>query len=378
MKYRFLFAVAAILLLTQPAASQSVTSGRLGDAASRSPVLPVGEADLNCSFLEFTVAPATAPAPGGSPMDDRKARTGDMLPDTPHAMLTARIQGAGPTGFRLFSQPGDGRRLDPFEWSLVGRAPTNAAGQGELRFPVPLPDNLPANTEIAFVAVYRDFNGRPFVSEVAPFVFNPMPRGVLALERDMTGARIPAGVQLREQWRDVGVHIRAANATPGHPDKAIVYDSSDFFGQDPDLVTPGYGPFNERAYQNLMIIAENDVDLNGDACVDQPDDEANGGIITFEFDEPTRLFEIVLIDIDEDETVTMRGFHGNHLVQDLAIAGAGDNSLECIGFAADKVTRLEVELDGSGAIGQLSVHGLLDRTRTTPRDDSGHEYAPRP
>jgi hypothetical protein len=47
--------------------------------------------------------------------------------------------------------------------------------------------------------------------------------------------------------------------------------------------TPGTGAGNTEALHTLLIIAENDIDANNDGCIDDPDDEAGGGSLFFEF-----------------------------------------------------------------------------------------------
>ena len=51
----------------------------------------------------------------------------------------------------------------------------------------------------------------------------------------------------------------------------------------------------------MLIIAEDDVDSDVDGLVDDPDDEVNGGSITFRFDDPVRLGVIGLLDLEGNE-----------------------------------------------------------------------------
>jgi len=159
--------------------------------------------------------------------------------------------------------------------------------------------------------------------------------------------------------------------TGGGPDLAIVFDSSNPTGGDFDLGTPnetfagpgigvggemGQPGANGTALGHLLIIAENSVDGNGDGRVDSPDDEAGGGIIKFNFDIPTDVISLQLVDIEE----TNQGFvvaydAANQVIANVPMQMLGDNSVQRLAINAIGARRLEVVFPGSGAVSDLEL-----------------------
>ena len=152
------------------------------------------------------------------------------------------------------------------------------------------------------------------------------------------------------------------------PQTCIIFDSSNPTGEDPDLGTPnntcggpGVGTGGEVgqpgencvARGNLLIIAEDLGDANTDNIVDDPDDDANGGTITFEFDDVVIVTRMVIIDIDNESAQcnlendgTLKGTVnggdlGNNSAQELDLSGYGE------------ITRLEISFSSSGAIAEM-------------------------
>ncbi len=157
----------------------------------------------------------------------------------------------------------------------------------------------------------------------------------------------------------------SADGNRSSPDVAIVFDSANP-ERDIDLGTPneslggpgvgrgeGAGTGNDVALGNLLIIAENDRDRDGDGRIDAPDDNASGGTITFEFDEPVSLDSFLLLDIEElGGHVEL--WHFDVLVDNPDVPMLGDNSLQSMSFAHPIVTSVVVHLAGSGALDELS------------------------
>lgn len=127
-----------------------------------------------------------------------------------------------------------------------------------------------------------------------------------------------------------GVRISAVN-TGGGPDLAIVFDSMRVNTSDPDLEAPfaGGNLAGREDLGNMLIIAENATDRNGDGLVDDPNDEGSrpAGSISLTFDTPITSFGFDLIDV---EGPAANGSESDYSVEffmgDAAIASVGFDS----------------------------------------------------
>ena len=126
-----------------------------------------------------------------------------------------------------------------------------------------------------------EFGGSGAIAEV---LVAPCPL-VLTFEEETFGKPLDLlpGTWITDQFADLGINISAANDNPMHPNKAILFDTINPTGEDDDLITPGPGLNNDTPLGKVLIIAEDDVDADNDGYVDDPDDEAGGGRITFDF-----------------------------------------------------------------------------------------------
>ncbi|MBC8426594.1 hypothetical protein H8E07_20960 [bacterium] len=157
----------------------------------------------------------------------------------------------------------------------------------------------------------------------------------------------------------------------GGPHSLIIFDSNNPTGQDSDLGTPnidfggpgigsggGAGASGENSVplNNLLICAEDIADGNGDGIVDDPDDEAGGCTIVFEFDYVVDLVSIVFVDIDS-ETVEYEVSEFGVLMGGDEGVDLGDNSVQHVDLTAFySVDRLEVVFSSSGAIAELEFN----------------------
>jgi len=173
---------------------------------------------------------------------------------------------------------------------------------------------------------------------------------------------------INNQYFAEGVTISADNNNG--PDLAIIFDSSNPTGDDPDLGTPNKdfgGPGegnggkkntpgeNSTSLGNLLIIAENSGGSSSDGTVNNPDDEADGGVIIFTFDEPVTVNNMKIIDLENGENDIIRCFDaGGNLLSTININGQGDNSVITQGVNEENVSRMEVEFQSSGALDELS------------------------
>jgi len=169
---------------------------------------------------------------------------------------------------------------------------------------------------------------------------------------------LPEGAVI-ENHQDVTVSVSHNNAN--HPDKAIVFDSNcvgGCSGQDPDLQTPnptGH-PTNTEPLGNLLIIAEDDVDANNDGLVDDPDDEAAGGIITFDFGSLHHVQNIRFVDLEGADSVELVGLDASGAtVFTQIVAGLGDSSQQTVSLPANhEITSMTAEFNSSGSLAYYS------------------------
>lgn len=199
-------------------------------------------------------------------------------------------------------------------------------------------------------------------------------------EQDGYGNALMAGETITSAYNMLGVNFTIANNRPQHPDKGIIFDTSNPTGGDTDLGTPNAafgGPgigagggsglvgSNAVALGNVLIIAENDMDANSDGLVDVPDDEAHGGSITIDFTAPTEVFEIELLDLDD-------GNGGNILFAELVngsiasfpIPNLGDNSTYKFPLSLSGVSSIRIEFAGSGALASLTYCDVSAPSKT--------------
>jgi len=245
---------------------------------------------------------------------------------------------------------------------------------------------------------------------MSPAVAGQLVRGssyYLDFETNAAGQSLVAGEgqTIAQQWADWGLTLSATSARKGADDMLLLYDTATS-GADNDLRTGEFNykgeSFSSSPENNVLIIHEhihsgnvkNDQTLTS---IYNPDDEAKGGTITFDFSSwlqpntpapsPTYrgvdLGTLRLVDIDDNPTlsgVRFRAFSGDNevfsksaeelRVMQLAtsvfdgVNNKGDNSIwdfhlgafqreagsEVLGTA---VTKLLVEYDGSGAIAGL-------------------------
>jgi len=134
-----------------------------------------------------------------------------------------------------------------------------------------------------------------------PFLFhNTIQAEALILDFD----DLPQGDIVSSQFlKTNGVSISAKNFGNG-PELAIIFDSLNPTGHDYDLAGPPWEGGNlastNTVLGKILIIAENDVDLDGDGLIDFPDDEGNrpAGSIYFDFENPMCSVGFDLIDVE--------------------------------------------------------------------------------
>lgn len=130
---------------------------------------------------------------------------------------------------------------------------------------------------------------------------------------------------------------RAGDAADSEND-AMIFDTANPTGGDSDL---GYADQG-----NAIIISE-----DNDAT--DPDDNAGGGTITFDFAAPSDVVSLNVLDIEEEGGAIDLYDSEGELIDSIAIPAAGDNSVQTIDIAVDGVASMQVTLAGSGAVDDL-------------------------
>jgi len=164
------------------------------------------------------------------------------------------------------------------------------------------------------------------------------------------------------------------------PQSLLIFDSSNPTGGDPDLGSPnetcaggpGVGVGGEVgqpgencvAQGNLLIIAEDLIDVGGDMLVDEPDDDVDGGLIIFEWDSPTVVQSITIMDIDsESAAITVSN---DTLVVTVTATALGNNSAQVIDLTGEPATNcLAVRLSSSGAVAQITYDVAVPTRKET-------------
>lgn len=137
----------------------------------------------------------------------------------------------------------------------------------------------------------------------------------------------------------------------------MVFDTARPTGEDYDLATDNLG--------NVLIISE-----DGDAS--DPDDRAAGGTINIEFDEPSTVKEIGLLDIEESGGF-INLFDEVNLIGTINIEPVGDGRSFELDISNSGVARLELNLAGSGALTSLGFSPDDISTTVTQLTNTGWE-----
>ncbi|HHG85651.1 MAG TPA: T9SS type A sorting domain-containing protein, partial [Bacteroidetes bacterium] len=163
-----------------------------------------------------------------------------------------------------------------------------------------------------------------------------------------------------------GIRV-SANNTGGGPNHAVIFDSSNPSGGDWDLGTPnsdfggpglgvggrlGQPGANNVPLGKLLIVQENYTPRNcgpgnNDYC--NPDDEAGGGALIFDFDCPTTIQDVTIVDADDgNPSGAVLTFNGGAAFAQ--IPNLGNNSTQTVYINQAGVNHMEVVFAGSGGL----------------------------
>ncbi|MEM9212789.1 MAG: SGNH/GDSL hydrolase family protein [Cyanobacteria bacterium P01_F01_bin.150] len=143
---------------------------------------------------------------------------------------------------------------------------------------------------------------------------------------------LSAGDVITDQFDDLTIEV-AGDLT------AMIFDSANPTGGDYDLRSDTLG--------NVLIISE-----DGDSA--DPDDNAKGGTLMFDWDGTVSVESLGLLDIEESGgMVTLYGADDNAVLATIDIPGLGDNSLQSLDIGIADIGKMDVFLAGSGAITEI-------------------------
>ena len=160
-----------------------------------------------------------------------------------------------------------------------------------------------------------------------------------------------SGTVMDDEYAGVGVHISSGN---DHK-PPMIFDTDNPTGGDYDLATDNLG--------NVLIISE-----DGDS--QDPDDNAHGGKLYFDFDDAVVADSITVLDVEECARVRLFDENGNLIGEFWGQTGNNGQQVIDLGDTAG-VARMEVTLFGSGAIDNVSFKAPdRDDLEVIARDDT--------
>ncbi len=127
-------------------------------------------------------------------------------------------------------------------------------------------------------------------------------------------------------------------------DRAMIFDSAHPTGGDRDLHTHNLG--------NVLIISE-----DGDSH--DPDDNARGGLLRFDFADGADVKSLTFLDIEKGAMIKFYDDHGCLIKK--CCAYTDDNGQVVANFNVDGVSRMDVWLHGSGAVDNLVFDDIVSR-----------------
>ncbi len=162
----------------------------------------------------------------------------------------------------------------------------------------------------------------------------------LDFEADAGGNPLVAGDVINTAFNGVGVTISAFFPN-GNAALPMIFDTNNPTGGDTDLAS------TER--NNVLIISE-----DGDS--NDPDDNGNGGTVVLDFNAPLTVSELVIQDLERDQTDAIRAYDADgNLIKSLSLAGLGDGSEQTVVIDASNVSQLVIESDTSFAIDDICL-----------------------
>lgn len=194
----------------------------------------------------------------------------------------------------------------------------------------------------------------------------------LDFETDGSGNALEAGAFIDDEYKSAyGLTISSIKLADGKVDpnhNTMIFDTANPTLEDDDLGTPNQlygGPGNShqdppeetnntKPLGNVLIISQ-------DNNPNDPNDKADGGIMRFDWENPTQLNYIDLLDVDKADTrnkIRTYDEQGN-LLHEYSVPARGNNSVQRLQLNGELASRMEMVFDpsadgsASGAIANI-------------------------
>lgn len=201
-------------------------------------------------------------------------------------------------------------------------------------------DDINGNVEFRIVSDISASNERVFFDNLTVTETTADPEAAAAGEAvtvDFEG--LSSGDVVDGQFEGVTVSAQRAGDGGDSQNDAMIFDTNSPTGGDHDLA------YDDRG--NALIISE-------DNDSSDADDNARGGTMTFDFEAPSEVVSINMLDIEEaGGTIDLFDADGS-LISTVEIPASGDNSQQEVIINADNVSTMNVNLVGSGAVDDLT------------------------
>ena len=219
-------------------------------------------------------------------------------------------------------------------------------------------DDINGNVEFRIVSDISASNEKVFFDNLTVTETSEGAGGTTAGEAitvDFEG--LSSGDVVDGQFEGVSISAQRSGDAVNSENDAMIFDTNNPTGGDHDL------EYDDRG--NALIISE-------DNDSSDADDEAHGGTMTFDFDVPSSVVSINMLDIEENGgTIDLFDADGG-LISSVGIPAAGDNSQNEVIINVDNVSSMEVNLVGSGAVDDLTFVPNTDEEFVD--DGKGDQY----
>ncbi|WP_068309682.1 Hint domain-containing protein [Aliiruegeria sabulilitoris] len=166
---------------------------------------------------------------------------------------------------------------------------------------------------------------------------------------------LATGAIVGDQFNDLGVTITSGNT--GNP--PMIFDTANPTGGDYDLASDTAG--------KALILSE-----DGDSS--DPDDNAGGGTMNFEFDSAAHVRSLNLIDFEHGGEIRCYDDNGD-LIKTVTLGGTADGGQFLVDIDCEGVSKMEVDFAASGAIDDIAYSiDLPDNPDGIVEGTAGDDY----